>query len=70
MLRELDLTKCEVSQMENYREKVFELLKSLIFLNGFDKDNKVEAQSKTFKDSGKNYRVKPGIKGFQIFSVL
>lgn len=51
MLRELDLSKCEISKMENYREKVFELLKSLMYLDGFDKDNKVEAQSKVYKDT-------------------
>lgn len=58
MLRELDLSKCEISKMENYREKVFELLKSLMFLDGFDKDNKVEAQSKVYKDTGKKCRFK------------
>ncbi|ROT84405.1 mapmodulin-like protein [Penaeus vannamei] len=38
----LDLFNCEVSQIENYREKVFSLIPSLVFLDGFDKEDNSE----------------------------
>ena len=38
-LKSLDLFNCEVTQLEEYREKVFELLKGLQFLDGYDRNN-------------------------------
>ncbi|XP_037785800.1 acidic leucine-rich nuclear phosphoprotein 32 family member A-like [Penaeus monodon] len=38
----LDLFNCEVSQIENYREKMFSLIPSLVFLDGFDKEDNSE----------------------------
>lgn len=38
----LDLFNCEVSILENYREKVFALIPSLIYLDGFDKEDNSE----------------------------
>ena len=35
-LRNVDLFNCEVTKLSDYREKVFELLPSLKFLDGFD----------------------------------
>ncbi|XP_005176395.1 acidic leucine-rich nuclear phosphoprotein 32 family member A isoform X2 [Musca domestica] len=40
----LDLFNNEATQIENYREKIFEMLPSLEFLDGFDRDD-VEAPS-------------------------
>lgn len=36
----LDLFNCEVTKEETYREAVFELLPSLIFLDGFDREDR------------------------------
>lgn len=38
-LKSLDLFNCEVTNLDSYREKVFELLKSLQFLDGYDCNN-------------------------------
>ncbi|XP_064084966.1 acidic leucine-rich nuclear phosphoprotein 32 family member B-like [Macrobrachium rosenbergii] len=38
----LDLFSCEVSVLENYREKVFALIPSLVYLDGFDKEDNSE----------------------------
>ncbi len=38
-LKSLDLFNCEVTNAEDYREKVFELLPNLKFLDGYDKDD-------------------------------
>lgn len=39
-LKHLDLFNCEVTQLDDYREQVFELLPNLKFLDGFDKNDK------------------------------
>lgn len=39
-LKYLDLFNCEVTGIDNYREKVFSLIPSLKFLDGFDKNDK------------------------------
>lgn len=38
-LRTLDLFNCEVTNTEGYKEKVFELLGGLLYLDGFDKND-------------------------------
>ena len=38
-MQNLDLFNCEVTNLENYREKVFELLTSLQYLDGYDRNN-------------------------------
>ena len=38
-LRSLDLLNCEVTNLDDYREKVFEMIETLEFLDGFDRDN-------------------------------
>ncbi|XP_045599724.1 acidic leucine-rich nuclear phosphoprotein 32 family member A [Procambarus clarkii] len=40
----LDLFNCEVSMVENYREKVFALIPSLVYLDGFDKEDNSEEE--------------------------
>jgi len=42
-LQYIDLYNCEVTNLEDYRNKVFETLPSVIFLDGFDR-NDVEAE--------------------------
>ncbi len=42
-LKSLDLFNCEVTNLEDYRTKVFELLKDLHYLDGYDREN-VEAE--------------------------
>ena len=39
-LKHLDLFNCEVTQLDDYREQVFELLPNLKYLDGFDKNDK------------------------------
>ncbi|XP_067939368.1 acidic leucine-rich nuclear phosphoprotein 32 family member A-like isoform X2 [Watersipora subatra] len=39
-LRVLDLFNCDVTSLETYRESVFDLLKNLLFLDGFDRDDR------------------------------
>lgn len=39
-LKSLDLFNCEVTNMEDYREKVFELLSQISYLDGFDQNDK------------------------------
>lgn len=35
----IDLFNCDVTTMDNYREKVFEYLEGLQYLDGFDRNN-------------------------------
>jgi len=42
-LKNLDLFNCEVTNVESYREKVFEILPDLVYLDGVDRNN-VEAE--------------------------
>ncbi|KAK7475765.1 hypothetical protein BaRGS_00032986 [Batillaria attramentaria] len=39
-LKSLDLFNCEVTNLEEYREKVFEMLEQISFLDGFDQNDK------------------------------
>ncbi|GBN21972.1 hypothetical protein AVEN_107041-1 [Araneus ventricosus] len=39
-LKQLDLFSCEVTQTDNYKDKVFALLPGLVFLDGFDQNDK------------------------------
>lgn len=39
-MKNLDLFNCEVTQVENYREKVFQLVPDLKYLDGFDREDK------------------------------
>jgi len=47
----LDLFNCEVTGLETYREQVFDLLKQLVYLDGFDRDD-VEAPDEEEDDDG------------------
>ena len=41
-LTNVDLVNCEVTKLEDYRHKIFKLLPSLKFLDGFDADDQEE----------------------------
>lgn len=38
-LKSLDLFNCEITNLEDYRESVFELLQQITYLDGFDQDD-------------------------------
>jgi len=38
-LQTLDLFNCEVTNADSYREKVFELLDGLLYLDGYDRND-------------------------------
>lgn len=48
-MKSLDLFNCEVTSLDNYREKVFELLKNLQYLDGYDSNN-MEAEEDEDED--------------------
>lgn len=39
-LKSLDLFNCEVTNLNAYRENVFKLLPQVMYLDGYDRDNK------------------------------
>ncbi|XP_019723036.1 acidic leucine-rich nuclear phosphoprotein 32 family member A isoform X4 [Hippocampus comes] len=46
-LRSLELYTCEVTNLSEYRDNVFKLLPQLIYLDGYDKDDKETSDSDT-----------------------
>ncbi|XP_076356358.1 acidic leucine-rich nuclear phosphoprotein 32 mapmodulin isoform X3 [Tachypleus tridentatus] len=52
-LKNLDLFNCEVTTIENYREKVFNLIPSLKYLDGYDREEK-EAEDSEVDDEDAN----------------
>lgn len=44
-LKSLDLFNCEVTNLNDYRENVFELLPQLTYLDGYDRDDKEASDS-------------------------
>jgi len=48
-LRSIDLFNCEVTNVDSYREKVFESLKTLTYLDGYDRNN-MEAEEEDEED--------------------
>jgi len=48
-LRSIDLFNCEVTNVNDYREKVFEQLKTLTYLDGYDRNN-MEAEEDDDED--------------------
>jgi len=53
-LKNLDLFNCDVTQMENYRDKLFGLIPSLKFLDGFDREDKEAEDSEADEDEDGN----------------
>lgn len=51
-LHNLDLYNCEVTKLEDYRQKVFNLLPNLISLDGYDRDEKEVADSDESDEEG------------------
>lgn len=48
----MDLFNCDVTNIENYREKVFNLIPSLKFLDGFDREDKEAEDSEVDEEDG------------------
>lgn len=45
-MENLDLFNCDVVSVEAYRQKVFDLIPSLVYLDGFDKEgNELDGES-------------------------
>lgn len=55
-LKSLDLFNCEVTNADEYREKVFELLPNLKYLDGYDRDDQ-EAEDDEDEDGVEDYEV-------------
>lgn len=53
-LKNLDLFNCDVTGIENYRDKLFNLIPGLKFLDGFDKDDKEAEDSEAEDDEDIN----------------
>ena len=53
-LKNLDLFNCEVTNVENYREKVFELLEGLQYLDGYDRNNMEAAEGEDDDEDGED----------------
>lgn len=53
-LRVLDLFNCDVTSLETYRESVFELLQNLIFLDGFDRDDREAPDDEDEDENGED----------------
>ncbi|XP_040355666.1 acidic leucine-rich nuclear phosphoprotein 32 family member A isoform X2 [Ixodes scapularis] len=51
-LKNLDLFNCEVTSIENYRDRVFELILSLKYLDGYDRDEKEAEDSEVDEEDG------------------
>jgi hypothetical protein len=49
-LRNLDLFNCEVTNLENYREKVFETLDGLQYLDGYDRNDQEQEDDEDDED--------------------
>ncbi|RWS29570.1 acidic leucine-rich nuclear phosphoprotein 32 family member B-like isoform X3 [Leptotrombidium deliense] len=51
-LKNLDLFNCDVTSIDSYREKVFNLIPSLKYLDGFDRDDKEAEDSEADDEDG------------------
>uniref|UniRef100_T1JM97 Acidic leucine-rich nuclear phosphoprotein 32 family member A n=1 Tax=Strigamia maritima TaxID=126957 RepID=T1JM97_STRMM len=51
-LKNLDLFNCEVTSIGNYREEVFNLIPSLKYLDGYDRDDKEAEDSEADEEDG------------------
>ncbi|XP_063002396.1 acidic leucine-rich nuclear phosphoprotein 32 family member E [Elgaria multicarinata webbii] len=49
-LKSLDLFNCEITNLEDYRESVFELLQQITYLDGFDQDDNEAPDSEDEED--------------------
>lgn len=51
-LKSLDLFNCEITNLEDYRESIFELLQQITYLDGFDQDDNEAPDSEEDDDEG------------------
>ena len=54
MLKNLDLYNCEVTNLDNYKEKMFELIPHLKYLDGYDQ-NDCEVDDEEEDEDGMKY---------------
>ena len=55
-LKNLDLFNCEVTTLENYRDKVFEYLEGLQYLDGYDRNNEEAEEDEDEEVDGEDGR--------------
>ena len=54
-LKSLDLFNCDVTSLDDYKEKVFELLPNLKYLDGYDQNDKEAEEDEEDDDGRLNY---------------
>ncbi|XP_017376961.1 acidic leucine-rich nuclear phosphoprotein 32 family member E-like, partial [Cebus imitator] len=54
-LKSLDLFNCEITNLEDYRESIFELLQQITYLDGFDQEDNEAPDSEEEDDEGNNF---------------
>lgn len=52
-LKSLDLFNCEIANLEDYRDSIFELLQQITYLDGFDQEDNEAPDSEDDDDEGK-----------------
>lgn len=52
-LKSLDLFNCEITNLEDYRGSIFELLQQITYLDGFDQEDNEAPDSEEDDDEGK-----------------
>lgn len=52
-LKSLDLFNCEITNLEDYRDSIFELLQQITYLDGFDQEDNEAPDSEDDDDEGK-----------------
>lgn len=51
-LKSLDLFNCEITNLEDYRDSIFELLQQITYLDGFDQEDNEAPDSEDDDDEG------------------
>lgn len=52
-MKSLDLFNCEITNLEDYRDSIFELLQQITYLDGFDQEDNEAPDSEDDDDEGK-----------------
>lgn len=52
-LKSLDLFNCEITNLEDYRDSIFDLLQQITYLDGFDQEDNEAPDSEDDDDEGK-----------------
>lgn len=51
-LKSLDLFSCEITNLEDYRDSIFDLLQQITYLDGFDQEDNEAPDSEDEDDEG------------------